>query len=398
MKKIVILFTTIYMVMVVSGCKSTKIDTEGSRVDKPIVILKLDDLRDTTFDKFNNVADFILENNLKASFGINGKYLLNKHKNHPLITNTKYWANTGSIEIWHHGWDHSKDGDRSWYEYKQRDKDERDEYSDITSNYDRQYRDFKNTMDIVEELCGVTMRTFGSPYNQNDETFVEVINQFPDMKVVFFPRTPISKQMELSIKTSSGRLNIEDGTGNADYDYFLTNYNSYDHSMEYMVLQAHPGNFSNQAMDSFKQICNYLVENGHTFMTPHEYFIHKTGGIMPELEDIPLPPPADELTLEDINLLQNGEFNSDKDWSLYLGNDSSGELQINNQEAHVLINNPGTNPWDIQLKQGDIRLDQGTKYRVVFNARTISGSRTIESNVIDDKNTKLAYSNKETLL
>lgn len=96
------------MVSIVVSCKSTEIDTEGSRMDKPIVIQKLDDLRDNTFDKFHNVADFVLKNNLKASFGINGKYLVDKNKNHPLITNTKYWANTGNIEIWHHGWDHKK--------------------------------------------------------------------------------------------------------------------------------------------------------------------------------------------------------------------------------------------------------------------------------------------------
>lgn len=232
-------------------------------MERAVVILKLDDLRDSTYHNFHLIADYIITNNFKASFGINGKYLLNKDSKHPLIRSTTFWANTGNIEIWHHGWDHSKAEDRSWFEYKNRD-------------YKEQFHDFKNTLDIVKELCSITMHTFGSPYNQNDKTCVDVIDQFHEMKVFLFPRTPVTEQMELSISKGSGRLDIENGeTGKVDYNYFLDNYENYKSSMDYMVLQAHPGQFNRESLSIFKIICNYLRDKGHRFMTPYEFYKYK---------------------------------------------------------------------------------------------------------------------------
>lgn len=383
------------------SCMSTEEQSEKEVAmanDKPIVILKLDDLRDNSYEKFKLVADYVIEKDIKASFGINGKYLEGKDQEHPFIVHTKYWDSTGNIEIWHHGWDHSKASDRSWYEYKGRGMDDRAGYVELADNYERQYLDFEKTMDIVDEVLGITMHTFGSPYNQNDETFVEVINKFDDMKVVFFPRTPVNKQLELSIKTDMGRLNIENGgTGKADFNYFMENYNNYDKDMEYMVLQAHPGYFNEDALASFKEICDYLITEGYTFMTPYEYFMDKTGGVMPEAKEVLLPPSAEQLTLGTETIIENGDFAGSVDpWSVYLGGSANAEVTVVDEEANVKIIDPSVNAWDIQLMQNAIELKQGTKYRVVFNARSVSGERTIESNVIDNQNPKLAYSGKET--
>ncbi|MDC7219237.1 MAG: carbohydrate binding domain-containing protein [Spirochaetales bacterium] len=404
MKKISICLVLLSIVVIMTSCLSEgKANTaeEPLIVQGPIVILKLDDLRDNSVDKFTPVANYILENNLKASFGINGKYLEGKTEDDLFVVSSKYWDSTGNIEIWHHGWDHSKASDRSWYEYKGRDKDERTEYADLTtnSNYERQLRDFQKNQEIVKEVLGITMHTFGSPYNQNDETFTEVINQFPEMKVVFFPRTPLTKQIGLSITTDAGRLNIENGgTGKADYDYFLANYESYDKTMDYMVLQAHPGYFNEEGLEAFKQICAYLVAQGHTFMTPYEYFMYKTGGEMPEPKEVLTPPPVEELVLGTTNILVNGDFagSDSSPWSVYNAESADSELSIVDGEAYMNILNPGANAWDVQLKQGEIQLEQGKRYRVVFTARAEGEERTIESNVIDDLNTKLSYSNKET--
>lgn len=246
--------------------------------EKPVVILKLDDLRETFLTNFEMVADYILEKDIKASFGINGKYLVGKTDDNAIVHKTQSWNSSGNIEIWHHGWDHSKAMDRSWYEYKDRNRDDRITYSDIetNTNYERQYKDFKRNLEIVNEVLGISMNTFGSPYNQNDETTIEVINQFPEIKVLFFPRTPVTNQFELSINVDAGRLNIENQeVGNVDYDFFKNNYKSYDHTMKYMVLQAHPGQFYKSNLRTFKKICNFLIKQGHTFMTPYEFYKHQ---------------------------------------------------------------------------------------------------------------------------
>lgn len=241
---------------------------------KPIVILKLDDLRDESQYEFKQVAEYVINNNIKASFGINGAYLEGMSDQDSFIQDIKSWHNSGNIEIWHHGWDHSKADDRSWFEYKNRNEDDRSEYQTLSTNYQKQYKDFKNTQDIVENKLGITMRSFGSPYNQNDETFVEVVNQFPQIKVLFFPRTTVTEQLPLSIRTDAGRLNIENGgTGEIDIDFFIDNFNSYDHSMPYMVLQAHPGAFDNQAFADFKKICDFLIKAGYQFHTPYQYYL-----------------------------------------------------------------------------------------------------------------------------
>lgn len=241
---------------------------------KPVVILKLDDLRDYTHYEFKQVADYVISKNIKASFGINGAYLEGKDAQDSFIQDIKSWHNSGNIEIWHHGWDHSRAEDRSWFEYKNREQDDRFEYQELSGNYEKQFADFKKTQDIVQEQLGITMHSFGSPYNQNDETFVEVVNQFPQIKVLFFPRTPVTKQLALSITREKGRLNIENGgTGEVDVNYFIDNFNSYDHQMPYMVLQAHPGAFDYRALAAFKDICDFLIERGYQFSTPYQYYL-----------------------------------------------------------------------------------------------------------------------------
>ncbi|MDC7220246.1 MAG: polysaccharide deacetylase family protein [Spirochaetales bacterium] len=247
--------------------------------DKPVVILKLDDLRDYNLDNFTRVADFVLSQNIKASFGINGIYLSGKSKEDPYVSRIKAWDRTGHIEIWHHGWDHSTAEDRSWYEYSERHKDSREEYGDITSNrnFERQFRDFINTIEIVEKVLGIELHSFGTPYNQNDETLIQVINQFPQIRVFLFPRTAVTNQLELSIVEGRGRLNIEnEAVGNMDFDYFMTNYETYDSAMDYMVLQAHPGNFKAANYRDFERMCSFLMEQGHRFMTPYEYYNYRT--------------------------------------------------------------------------------------------------------------------------
>lgn len=257
---------------------------KGKVMDKSIIILKLDDLRDSTLKNFSSVSDFVIDQHLYASFGINGISLEEKDKCHPFVKSIREWNNSGHIEIWHHGWDHSKALDRSWFEYSGRDLDTRNSYKHLLSNYNRQLIDFKKTYDIVLEKCGITMRSFGTPYNQNDEVIKTILDQFPEIKVFLFPRTPLYKQLELSIKAGEGRLNIEDGKpGNVDFNYFINNYENYQKSMDYMVLQAHPGEFNNKSFREFTKICTYLKSGGHTFMTPHQYYLYKTHNIKEDL-------------------------------------------------------------------------------------------------------------------
>lgn len=164
----------------------------------------------------------------------------------------------GNIEIWHHGYYH--------------DKANRVEFSGGT--YDEQYKQLKDTIDLMQDKCGITLRTFGPPYNATDKVTIEALNNLPQMKVFFFPSVT-EGGTQLMLRESG---NLETDTGVVDYDKFVETYESSKKDKPYLVLQGHPGNFSDQSFENFKKIVEYLMAKNTVFMTPTEYY-NKLNGV-----------------------------------------------------------------------------------------------------------------------
>lgn len=223
---------------------------------KQVIIFKFDDLSQSSQDAFQKVADIVYDKEVKAGFGIiaNSCDGDDNSKNEPYYNRVKKFHNSGLIEIWAHGFDHFLSGD-TVTEF-------------LTMPYQHQYKNFKRSIDLTNEKLGITMRTFGAPGNRSDATTVSVMNQFPQIEVFLFPYFSNSNNKQLLLKN---RVDMERGTGNMDYDYFLKNYHK-NIDNPYMVLQGHPGIWRSNDFEVLNKIISFLKTQKVIFMTPYEYF------------------------------------------------------------------------------------------------------------------------------
>jgi peptidoglycan/xylan/chitin deacetylase (PgdA/CDA1 family) len=203
---------------------------------------------------FQRVADTIVKKNCRAGFGIIGKSCEGGDEKTDYFNRVKSFRNSGKIEIWAHGYDHFMNGD-TLTEFR-------------NMPYEKQYEHFAKTLQLVQEKCGITMTTFGTPGNKADSGTTKVINQFPQIKVYLFPfiKDPAAKQLLLT-----GRVDMEQGTGKMNYDFFVKNYNS-NAARPYMVLQGHPGAWKEDGFETLSKIIDFLNSRGVIFMTPAGYY------------------------------------------------------------------------------------------------------------------------------
>lgn len=247
------------------------------------IFLKLDDVVVKDNSTLGAATlDYLVEKKIKASFGlvatrndastlsIFGNYLNEKNENNEKL-----------IEIWHHGYDHLNP-----------------EFDGTSYTYQKEH--FDNADEVLSNLLRLQMHTFGAPFNHNDDTTNLVVSENSNYKVTFFNNpAPDSNTGILNLKN---RVNIENGTGNPEYDYFVTNYNTYkDSYLDYMVLQGHPNVWDESNLNEFKKIIDFLLIEGCEFFLPYDYYLSLNPTIVQpssiqtiNFTDIPLKTTSDE--------------------------------------------------------------------------------------------------------
>ncbi len=221
-----------------------------------VIILKLDDLRAETDNlaRFQKVADIVGKKKIRASFGIIADGYTDDGTKQGVYDWTKQIAARGDIEFWHHGLDHSRATDKSSSEFRNR---------DLAS----QKSHLKTAEDLLKDKCGVTMHSFGAPYNESDATTVEAMKAVPDIKVWMYPDVKTAPQLLLTAK-----INMEPSTGVLDVQYFKTNYSQRPVS-PYLVIQGHPPYWDDAEMSMFEENVDFLIAQGVTFLTPYDYYM-----------------------------------------------------------------------------------------------------------------------------
>lgn len=228
--------------------------TFGQKVQSPLkIILKLDDFPEH-IEIFKQVLDYLSERDIKAGLGVIAGKLDDSSTNF-LRSYLKIKSNdkTNLFEIWHHGLYHEK-------------------FPDFT--YEEQKARFEKGDSIVNARLGIQMHTFGAPFNASDSVTAKIISENPNYRVLLFVSASIpagSNLMKLNY-----RVNMENGTGKPEYDYFVENYNkALSESMPVMVLQGHPNMYTTpEKMEQFKKIIYFLMEQNVRFVTPYEYYLH----------------------------------------------------------------------------------------------------------------------------
>jgi uncharacterized repeat protein (TIGR02543 family) len=80
------------------------------------------------------------------------------------------------------------------------------------------------------------------------------------------------------------------------------------------------------------------------------------------------------------NLVKNGDFVNNQNWTLNTGSNyggSTGTFSVSGGKATINITGTGTNPWEPQLVQQGISLEQDMKYRLTFDA-SVAEARDLE--------------------
>ncbi len=215
---------------------------------RPIVLLKFDDLVVGSVPGFQKVYDILKEEGVKGGFGLIGNSLSDENATDEYIAKVKEFYE-GGVEIWHHGYLHTIP-----------------EYSEFS--YDEQYENFAKTVNLLEEKCGITVTSFGSPFNNSNDITIKMINEkFPQIESIMLAADPANEANGVNTKV---RADIEPQTGVVNYEGFVANYEKQKRA-DAIVLQGHPAGWTENDLADLRKIIDFLQERDSVFMTPTEY-------------------------------------------------------------------------------------------------------------------------------
>ena len=239
--------------------QTTKINQEEQT--KPYVILKLDDLwceDELVHQGWSKVVDFLNEQKIKGTIGLIGSSL---EKDNPTYFDWIKKRHKEGYEIWHHGFCHCrhKEGEVEIREYRGKGMQE-------------QCESISNTQKLAQEKLGITLRSFGAPYNSTDEFTTTALAKIPDIKVWMYKETeaPTDKFLLNRIK----EVNIEYPVHKPDFEKFKAGYEQFK-TEPVLIIQGHPRSWAEDLnrFDTFKKIILFLKKEGVTFTTPYEYYL-----------------------------------------------------------------------------------------------------------------------------
>ncbi len=221
----------------------------------PRIIIKFDDLNlsGSTCSGYK-VMDYLIEKQVKFSFGSIANTLTSD--SYAVLSpylNARNDKGDRLFEVWHHGYDHIIP-----------------EFAQQTFSY--QEKHFSLADNLFRRLLITQPTTFGAPGNANDSITNYVLATNPFYHVYYFckqmPQHPTNDMFYIY-----HRVDMENGVGNVNYDYFLTNYKSSKNTYtDYMALQAHPNGWDSSKQMEFKRIVDYLLADGAEFVLPFDYF------------------------------------------------------------------------------------------------------------------------------
>jgi hypothetical protein len=176
-----------------------------SNAISPKIIIKLDDLIALNGQCSAKTAmDYLVSEQVKFSIGV----IANRIDTTSFKTLSPYINAVDSngdnlIEFWHHGYDHVIP-----------------EFSNQSYEYQKQH--FEDANKRVKDLLNIQMHTFGAPGNATDSITAIVLSENP-LYHVFLLGNAYPQKYD-NIQHWMQRVEMENGTGNVNYDYFLANY------------------------------------------------------------------------------------------------------------------------------------------------------------------------------
>lgn len=230
-----------------------------------IVMLKLDDLvrhgkgADATVSpRWQKCTDFLEGEKIKANYGILCESLEGDCPGY--VKWLKDRVEKGYIELWDHGYygrypaDLKKDGRIG---------------ENQGAPLEEQVALFKKSLSLVKDKVGLDLPAFGPHSTHTDAATYEALEQFPQIKVVWFYGPPKGAKTN---KVIIQRLaNLEQPLFVPNPDAVRTSYEKLKGKGPYMALQGHPNAWDDARFEKFKEAVLYLKGEGCRFMTASEY-------------------------------------------------------------------------------------------------------------------------------
>ncbi|WP_299108354.1 T9SS type A sorting domain-containing protein [uncultured Winogradskyella sp.] len=280
------------------------------------IFLKLDDVVVNDHSAMaSSTLNYLRNNDIKASFGL----VADRNDASTLSVWSEYLNEKDDngnrlFEIWNHGFDHlNPEFDGTSYAY--------------------QKAHFESADSIMNNLLRLRMHTFGAPFNHNDAITNLVISENPNYKVTFFNNP--APDPTIGIINLTNRVNMENGTGNPQYNFFVSNYNTYKNTyIDYMVLQGHPNVWDSNDLIEFQNIINFLISEGCEFILPYDYYLELHPDVsQPNLSQNIVFPDIPLKALNDLDFSPEAMASSGLD---VLYNSSNPEVAIiQNGEIHI---------------------------------------------------------------
>lgn len=241
-----------------SACSSPRNLTRNTK--KPFVVLKLDDLwyeNGLVHPGWQQVVDFLNEQKVTGTIGLICDSLEDGDSTYYQWIKQRH---SEGYEIWHHGLCHCK---------PTVDGVEQREFRG--TDYDYQLENLTRAQRLTQEKLGITLRSFGAPYNSTDDFTAQAMAQIPDLKVWMYKetKTPTDK----FILPRIAEVNIEYPVHVPDFEQFKAGYEKFKDE-PILVIQGHPRSWveDKSRFETFKKIVAFLQSENVRFTTPYAYY------------------------------------------------------------------------------------------------------------------------------
>ncbi len=254
-RKAIVYFLVVFATL---SCQSQKIGSEANA--SPYVILKLDDLwneDEVVHPGWVQVVDFLRKEKVVGSIGIVGESLENGKPEY--FEWIRRQAQEG-FEFWNHGYCHCKPSVNG---------EEMREFRGTDLAF--QLENLNETQRLASEKLGMTLRSFGAPYNATDANTLEALATIPELKVWMYKET--AGDTEKLVLKRIKKVNIEYPVHVPNFQQFKEGYEQHEDE-NLLVLQGHPRSWVEDAerFKNFQQIIRFLKSKKVRFITPYDYY------------------------------------------------------------------------------------------------------------------------------
>ncbi|WP_288842817.1 glycosyltransferase [uncultured Deefgea sp.] len=203
------------------------------------IIIKADDLRlDDSFDKFHRLVNLCSKYGAKVSIGIIGNAILSGSAEQKAIV--KKWLDNDWVELWNHSWSHQ----------------------DMTQlERDQQVEQITKTQAAIFDTWGLDCKVYGAPFNRINDSNREVLAEC-GIPVVY------EDAFERNITPERN----QDGPGQPDYVAYLERLKRKKNKI--VIVQVHPGRWTDDGYDEFEKCLFYSRAEGFSFVSAEDSVVN----------------------------------------------------------------------------------------------------------------------------